>query len=72
MERKQNEGKQMDCEFRKDGSVNCNYDAGMIDEPFMGIIYNTMNELSDIWFDFVIDSKDAGEKVKQIRINIKI
>lgn len=72
MEEKQNEGKQMICEFRKDGSVICNYDAGMIDEPFMGIFYNTINELSDIWFDFVEDSEGAREKLKQIRVTIKI
>lgn len=72
MEKKQNEYKQMVCTFKKDGSVSCTYDTDMIDEAFMGILYNTINELADIWFGFVEDSKEAGEKFKQFEVAVKI
>ncbi len=72
MEKKRNEDKRMVCTFKKDGSVTCTYDANIIDEAFMGILYNTINELADIWFEFVEDSKKAKEKIKPFEIKIKI
>ena len=72
MSKKKEEIKQMVCVFQEDGSTRQIYDADIIDEPFMGIVYNTINELAEIWFDFVKDAEEAKEKVKKFGIIIKI
>lgn len=72
MSTKKNEVKRMFCDFRKDGSVSSVYDTNIVDEPFMGIVHNTINELADIWFEFVKDSKEAKKKVKQFEIIVRI
>ncbi len=72
MPKKKEEIKQMVCVFQKDGSVRQIWDAAITDEHFMGIVHNTINEMTNIWFDFVMDSKEAKEKVKQFGIIIKI
>lgn len=66
------EEKQMLCTFREDGSVCCEYDKGILDEPFMGILLNTLNKLADTWFYFVLDSIKAEEKIKEFEIIVKI
>ena len=66
------EVKKMVCIFREDGSMGRVYDPVILDEPFMGILYNTLNDLADVWFEFVEDSKEAKEKVKRFEIIIKI
>lgn len=62
----------MVCAFKKDGAMSCGFDADIIDEPFMGIVHNTINELADIWFDFVLDSKENMEKAKEFEMIVKI
>lgn len=67
-----NELKHMICSFRKDGSVGITFEDDLPDEPFMGIVQNTINEMADIWFEFVEDAKKAKEKVKPFRIVVRI
>lgn len=69
---KKDEVKKMVCTFREDGSMGRVYDPIILDEPFMGILYNTLNELADTWFYFVLDSVKAEEKIKEFEIIIKI
>ena len=66
------EVKKMVCTFREDGTMGRKYDPIILDEPFMGILYNTLNELADTWFYFVLDSIKAEEKIKEFEIIIKI
>lgn len=72
MSKKKEEIKQLVYVFQKDGSVRQIRDADITDEPFMGIVHNTIKEMADIWSDFVMDSKEAKEKVKPFEIIIKI
>ena len=72
MEGKQNEGKQMVCIFRKNGSSNEVFDETMPDEPFMDMIFDTINGLTEVWYEFVKDSKKDKKKVKPFEIIINI
>lgn len=72
MSKKKVEIKQMVYVFQEDGSVRQIWDAAITDEPFMGIVHNTINEMADWWSDFVMDSKEAKGKVKPFGIIIKI
>lgn len=64
--------KQMIYDFRKDGSMRCVYDADIIDEPFIGIIHNTINVSGNIWFKVVEDAKKTKKKIKPFRIIVRI
>lgn len=64
--------KRMICAFKKDGAVGFVYDGEILDEPFMGIVRNTLSELADIWFNFALDSQDTKEKAKSFEVMIKI
>ena len=72
MSTKKDETKKLICTFREDGSMNRVYDPVILDEPFMGILYNKLNDLADTWFYFVLDSIKAEEKIKEFEIIIKI
>lgn len=64
--------KRMNCAFKKDGAVGFVYDGEILDEPFMGIVRNTLSELADIWFHYVLDCQDTEEKAKSFEVIIKI
>lgn len=69
---KEVEVKQLVGKFREDGSVYCEYDEGILDEPFMGILYNTLNNLADTWFYFVLGTIKTKVKTKEFEIIVKI
>ena len=72
MSRKKVEMKQMVCIFRKDGTSNEVFDDTMPDEPFMDMIFDTINGLTEVWSEFVKDSRKNKKKVKPFEIIIKI
>ena len=72
MSRKKVEMKQMVCKFRKDGSSCEVFDETMPDEPFMDMIFDTINGLTEVWFEFVKDSRKDKKKVKPFEVIIKI
>lgn len=72
MDKDKKEVKQMVFIFNGDGSVRRIWDGEILDEPFMGIVTNTLNELADIWFEFVMDSGKVAEKVKPFGIIVRI
>ena len=72
MYKKKVEMKQMVCKFRKNGTSNEVFDETMPDEPFMDMIFDTINGLTEVWCEFVKDSRKDKKKVKPFEIIIKI
>lgn len=69
---KKAEVKQLVCTFREDGSVCCMYDEGILDEPFMRMLYNTLNNLADTWFYYELGTIKTEVKAKEFEIIVKI